>query len=431
MTLRNMQLFVKDGQLFALNAPDDIVPGSILIDTYQGNTYMTVLRDDGQLVDLMDEINYPDDFVNRNIKNISSNLYSDLTYVQVEYEDGAIVIFNYLTGSVIFEQEGEESEGTDVLGDFWSFLTGFFQDKLDTAYAEVTNAYQNAVTMKDFLSTQLWRDWFASEETSDEYVDGDAEDSTMSLASDSEEEETGGEYVDGDADESTVLGVSDVESADGTGSSGSDGTEATIIGSIPVYEGEDVTASDSEESEDAAADESGATGSAADGEGDAQDGVSAVSESGTTGSATESADSADAETSEAQEESADETVAAYVGESAQEAAEETAASEGGASIEDALIIAYDSNANGYAVYSTSDLLSKSDETLVSVDEQLEHYLSSGGEVTGSEGKILSLEVTSSQQNGLVILALIGAAVGLILVVLLVQRTARRRRRSSR
>ena len=162
VTVRNMQLFVKNGQLFALNAPDEVVPGSVLIDTYQGHTYMTVVTQDGKMVDLMDEINYPEDFQNRDIRAISTNLFSDLTFVQVEYENGTIETFNYLTGAVISVEEGGE-EGTSSEMDFFSYIMAFFRDKFDTAYAEVSNAYQNAVSMQDFLSTQSWKDWFAKD----------------------------------------------------------------------------------------------------------------------------------------------------------------------------------------------------------------------------------------------------------------------------
>lgn len=392
--LRNMQLFVKDGQLFALNAPDEIVPGSILIDTYQGATYMTVLRNDGVLVDLMDEINYPDDFVNRNIKNISNNLYSDLTYVQVEYEDGSIILFNYLTGGIISETEGDGSaEGSDGT-DFWSYLTGFFRDKYETAYAEVTGAYRNAVEMKDYISSLDWRNLFGGN-SSEGLTDGDAErdGATANLADSNEQENAEGADLTGSAES----GEDDELSMALTAEAGSlavdgDGTEDEVL-----TEEEDSLYASDEESETVDGEQAGsASESAID---DYIEGVMADSESGEESApsgftSTDEPESAEGEGADAEageeistgggdtaEESAsltdeeavtsDEAAEEEEAEGTASGADESEEAEGSASSDstfsDDIIIAYDADANGYALYAANDLLSGSSGDVVSVD----------------------------------------------------------------
>ncbi len=455
VTLRNMQLFVKNGQLFALNAPEEIVPGCIIIDTYQGNTYMTVLRNDGVMVDLMDELNYPDDFRNYSIKNISDNLYSDLTYVQVEYEDGSIVTFNYLTGSVVFETEAEDSDGSGTMS-FWEYLSTFFRSRFDSAYAEISGAYANAKELKDYLSELPWRSLFAGNEDADN-VDGDAEGEEALTVADALEadESTASEKSSADAssDETgdilTSLTDSDaegVDSDDGTvtdgtletlsGADGSEGSESEeteeestvategdvdsyIEGVMAVSEDVDssLSGSTTSEEEGAASDDTAADESESadigliDGEADSEDGPDADSSAAETEAGTESGLTEE------------ETAKADASESADSDTEEDSA------FDDEIIIAYDADANGYALYAANDLLTGSSGTVASVDSRLRDYVDEGGELSADGVTLLSLEISSQQRNGLVILALIGGAAGLMLVVLLVQRSARRRRRS--
>lgn len=460
VTVRNMQLFVKNGQLFALNAPDEVVPGSVLIDTYQGHTYMTVVTQDGKMVDLMDEINYPEDFQNRDIRAISTNLFSDLTFVQVEYENGTIETFNYLTGAVISVEEGGE-EGTSSEMDFFSYIMAFFRDKFDTAYAEVSNAYQNAVSMQDFLSTQSWKDWFAkdgksgTDGTSDVLADatfasdstedgtangqGEATDEINETDVTASESGTDGTEAGGDGSSDNIAGVDVPETADGSNSAVSAGdgnasgntagmdmpenTEGAnagqtgtgdVIGSMPGVAGNDDQQSvDGSQQANSSGDtlNGGVVGDEALA-GEISD-VTEASDQEQTDTLPEQNDGVETEAQDGQSEADDSQVAVSV------------PTDNG--FDDELIIAYNADSKGYAVYSAQDLLTEEDEKLVSVDKKMDEYLQNGGELTGTAPKIQSLEVNRSQKNGILIMLVIGIAIAGMLTILAVQKYSRRRR----
>ena len=460
VTVRNMQLFVKNGQLFALNAPDEVVPGSVLIDTYQGHTYMTVVTQDGKMVDLMDEINYPEDFQNRDIRAISTNLFSDLTFVQVEYENGTIETFNYLTGAVISVEEGGE-EGTSSEMDFFSYIMAFFRDKFDTAYAEVSNAYQNAVSMQDFLSTQSWKDWFAkdgksgTDGTSDVLADatfasdstedgtangqGEATDEISETDVTASESGTDGTEAGGDGSSDNIAGVDVPETAEGSNSAVSAGdgnasgntagmdmpenTEGAnagqtgtgdVIGSMPGVAGNDDQQSvDGSHQANPSGDtlNGGVVGDKALA-GETSD-VTETSDQEQTDTLPEQNDGVETEAQDGQSEADDSQVAVSV------------PTDNG--FDDELIIAYNADSKGYAVYSAQDLLTEEDEKLVSVDKKMDEYLQNGGELTGTAPKIQSLEVNRSQKNGILIMLVIGIAIAGMLTILAVQKYSRRRR----
>ncbi|MCD8198414.1 MAG: hypothetical protein LUE24_14850 [Lachnospiraceae bacterium] len=477
VTQRNMQLFVKNGQLFALNAPDEVVPGCVIIDTYLTNTYMTVLRNDGVMVDLMDELNYPDDFTNRGIKNLSHNMYSDLSCVLVEYEDGSVISFNYLTGSVLYELEADAEEST-YTSSFWSYISSFFRGKLDAAYADVSAAYANAKELKDYLSDLPWKNWFTAN-SSGEYVDGEAEggETAASLASESGETdaEADSDAEAGEGDSAALTGEAASTATSGTDSDAGTGVDAALTGdgtsltSVGTADsgteatGDESTALTDEElsvasvsidgDTEAAAGESAAltdeealaasAGTGIDGEaGTVDSSVLTGEEAEETGVETDSASGTAVGGSSALtgDESAVEETAADAAVTSDEAlesigtageSENTADTAGTYALEDELIIAYDADANGYALYAASDLLTGSSGAVMSVDSAYKDYIENGGETTAEGTALLSLEVTSQQQGGLIMLGLIGGAVGLMLVVLLVQRSTRRRRRSDR
>jgi hypothetical protein len=389
VTVRNMQLFVKNGQLFALNAPDDIVPGEVVIDSYQGSNYMTVLTKTGRMVDLMEALSYPEDFVNRNIKHISSNLYSDLTYVQVEYEDGTILAFNYLTGSVIYEEEAEEETTVKggSLSDFLNYILGFFQEKFDTAYAEVTNAYASALELKDYLNANAWSSLLTSEALlEDDEIGMDGEVYSDFPAAIAEEDLDDVEpSVDANRTDDADL-VQDADRADNTDPTGvadrAHNTDSQGAGSGYESESEDVTA------DGAAADDS--------------DSAAAAGEAGSAGAA-DDADSADeeAEDAESQESTSDE-------------------------LSDDLIIAYDGENGKYALFAEDELLG-SEESVISVDLQMEDYLANGGTLDTYEDQFASLTVSGTQKKGIYILVVTGSAIGTMLLVLIVQKTKKRSR----
>ncbi len=106
---RNAKLYVKDNNLYAtpivLSSDNEIevipVANNIILDTYNGKEYETVLGSDGKIYDLKEPLNYPKNFINKDIKSIGNNLNSDVKEVEITYKNGDKVRFNYQTGEVI------------------------------------------------------------------------------------------------------------------------------------------------------------------------------------------------------------------------------------------------------------------------------------------------------------------------------------------
>ena len=82
---------------------EDITPveNNLILDSYNGKEYETVLGTDGRLYDLKEPIEYPKDFENKDIKSIGNNLTSDSHEIEITYKNGDKLKFNYQTGEVI------------------------------------------------------------------------------------------------------------------------------------------------------------------------------------------------------------------------------------------------------------------------------------------------------------------------------------------
>ena len=120
---RNTKLYVKDNNLYAVPSilySDlldnlEVVPVSnnLIIDSYNGKEYETVLGSDYKLYDLKEPIEYPENFVNTDIESIGNNLNNDSHEVEVIYKNGDKIKFNYQTGEVISSSK-ENSEKIGV-----------------------------------------------------------------------------------------------------------------------------------------------------------------------------------------------------------------------------------------------------------------------------------------------------------------------------
>ena len=124
---RDTKLYVKDNKLYAVPIVlgttadgEDITPveNNLILDSYNGKEYETVLGSDGRLYDIKDKIEYPKDFVNKDIESIGNNLTSDSHEVEVTYKNGDKLKFNYQTGEVMYSSSAKNSTGeeTDKIG---------------------------------------------------------------------------------------------------------------------------------------------------------------------------------------------------------------------------------------------------------------------------------------------------------------------------
>ena len=83
--------------------------GQAIIENANGKEYETILKDDGTLQDLKEPLVYPENFENSEIKQIYQNSNTDKPEVAIYYENGNVVIFNYLTGKLKTRQEKSTS----------------------------------------------------------------------------------------------------------------------------------------------------------------------------------------------------------------------------------------------------------------------------------------------------------------------------------
>ena len=120
---RNIKLYVKNNTLYAIptvlsvdEKGNEIVPVSdnLMLDSYNGKEYETILGSDGKLYDLKEPIEYPENFINKDIESIGNNLNSENKEIEVTYKNGDKIKFNYQTGEVISSSE----ENTEDLGLF-------------------------------------------------------------------------------------------------------------------------------------------------------------------------------------------------------------------------------------------------------------------------------------------------------------------------
>ena len=119
---RNAKLYVKDNTLYVIpsvvsaNEDSEVVPvaNNLIIDSYNGKEYETVLGSDGKIYDLKEPIEYPENFVNSDIESIGNNLNSDTKEVEVTYKNGDKIKFNYQTGEIIYSSEVEDAEKTGL-----------------------------------------------------------------------------------------------------------------------------------------------------------------------------------------------------------------------------------------------------------------------------------------------------------------------------
>ena len=107
-TYRDQQLFIKNGNLYVANGNLNSIGDSIIIDSYNGKEYQTILGKDNIIYDLMTKINYPSNFKNENIIDMTNNINDNSNIVLVYYSSGKVIGFNYITGDEVFNNNVQE-----------------------------------------------------------------------------------------------------------------------------------------------------------------------------------------------------------------------------------------------------------------------------------------------------------------------------------
>ena len=157
---RNAKLYVKDNNLYAIpstlsesaNSDENIVPvaNNLILDSYNGKEYETVLGSDGKIYDLKEPITYPENFVNKDIESIGNNLNSDVKEVEVTYKNGDKIKFNYQTGGVISSSKAEDIEKTGLL-DYLKTKISEIGNSNSGVLQEITNKYKESKELQSKL----------------------------------------------------------------------------------------------------------------------------------------------------------------------------------------------------------------------------------------------------------------------------------------
>ncbi len=108
---KNQIYTVKNGKLSIISGKTELKIGNQVIDMINEREYETILLENGTIQDLKQKLKYPENFENSNIKEIAQNLDTERTEVLVYYNDGTVIVFNYLTGDIIYKQEEKQNPG--------------------------------------------------------------------------------------------------------------------------------------------------------------------------------------------------------------------------------------------------------------------------------------------------------------------------------
>ena len=174
---KDVRLYVKDGKLYSLpvefDLEDDVikfVENNFVIDSYNGKEYETVLGSDGKIYDLKEPLNYPENFVNKDVKSIGNNLNNtsdnnseninneelldefsgnNLHEMEVIYRNGYKVKFNYQTGEVISSIE-KKSNKTDVFDYIKEKISAIGNSNLGEIQ-EITKKYEESKVLQSKL----------------------------------------------------------------------------------------------------------------------------------------------------------------------------------------------------------------------------------------------------------------------------------------
>ena len=135
MFVKNNDLYILDGQL--LNQKD-----GVLIFNKNGADYMTILGQDGIVVDMYnDDVCLPDDkgykVKNKAIVNVTNNLNANAPYAIIKYSNGGLLGFNYLSGEVIFDKRVKDKVS---LGEY---AGAYYAKNEISMYANISNSYKH------------------------------------------------------------------------------------------------------------------------------------------------------------------------------------------------------------------------------------------------------------------------------------------------
>lgn len=141
----NKQVYVKNGQIEVIEQGVNNKKNQIMVDNYNDKNYLIYLGGDGKLYSLKDDIVFPENFKNVNIKSISSNISTNTDIMMVEYNDGSYTVFNYRTGQLLVNHSDEPISLTD-------YVKQSIEISVDSTKAKTNKNYESAKKLTQMLN---------------------------------------------------------------------------------------------------------------------------------------------------------------------------------------------------------------------------------------------------------------------------------------
>ena len=140
------QIFIKGINMGMISSNLNSLKNKVIIDTYNNKKVLVTLVD-GKLISLMNDIKLPNDFINQNIIDMTSNINDDSSIILVKYSDNTYYAFDYKTGKKleIVSINNEENKTNVSISDFIkNYLSNNSKNKkmvsLEKSY-EATNEF--------------------------------------------------------------------------------------------------------------------------------------------------------------------------------------------------------------------------------------------------------------------------------------------------
>jgi hypothetical protein len=141
----NIQMYVKNNELEAIDSSLDYVKDSVIIDNYGNNKYLAILGKDGVIYNLKTPIKMPEDFKNKDIKYITNNIEKNNNTILVYYKNGSVYGFDYVTGEKIFEDMVKENIS------IFEYITKYFESSNQMIPSNILSTYEETKTLENKL----------------------------------------------------------------------------------------------------------------------------------------------------------------------------------------------------------------------------------------------------------------------------------------
>lgn len=168
---REGQIFVRNGVMEIIDKTVEKAPNGQVIDNYNGEYYETILGKNKKLTDIKSKLNYPTDFKNEDIAQITTNQNGDNNILMIYYNSGRVYVFDYILGQVLYDNDvKQEIALVDYIKHSFALQTINNEIKSDTniAYEEskqmVEKLQENPI---DKIVTKLGENTNDNEKTND------------------------------------------------------------------------------------------------------------------------------------------------------------------------------------------------------------------------------------------------------------------------